>query len=1204
MNRPRFRTAILLSLLIASFSTLPRLFAQNASQPWLAFAPYENGGTWWSSPAAFIHYLQSEVSESYVIIQPPGICYAQDVPSLYLVWTTATNQYSPTVFCMQYQAGTSPISVCPDGATVPAGENCPGKSEGYGCQCGSVQRGNPIDVGSGNKFEEEVDYETTRQNKLRFVRYYNSLAANTIATTLGGNWRSNFDRYIQLTSSTSVLVERPDGQQLTFALTNGIWTPDTDVDITLTNSGATWILTDHADNVETYTSTNGLVANLNSIESRNGYTQTLTYNPSKQVAAVTDSYGRALSFAYNGSTGLLQSVTTPDNLVITFGFTPVSAGNQLTSVTYSTSPPTSRTYLYENSSLPFALTGIIDENGNRYATWTYDANARGLSSAHGASGLNADLTTITYNDSNGSRTVTNALGVTDTYTFTTLQNMPKVAQVSRAATSTTPAATESFAYDSNGYLASKTDWNGNQTAFVNDLHGDPTTLNEAVGTSVARTTTLAYDSIWVHLPDSITTVGVTATFTYDSQGEQLTKTLTDTTSNSSPYSTNGQARTWTNTWANSLLASVQTPNGGTTTFSYDGTGALTAITDPLQHVTQMTSHTGGGLPEVIVDPNGVVTTWIYDGRQRPTSSTVSGTGGTFATTWAYDAAGNLITTTLPDNSYLTNAYDTADRLTQVTDALGNYVTFTLDPLGDRTQSVIFGHAGAAWQRAGTFDALGRLLVDTQGAGQTTTKTYDPNGNVLTITDGLQHTTTNTYDALNRLSASTDANGGVTTPAYDAHDRVVSVQDGNGNTTSYVRDGFGEVIGQTSPDSGNTVLRYDSDGNQTSKTDALSIVTNQTFDALDRVLTTAYPADPSENVSYTYDQTAAGFSFGIGRLTSVTDTAGSLTRAYEERGNLASEQRVSGTSVLTTAYTYDGASRIATMTYPDGTLVSNQYNVAGYLTTVSATLAGSGTTTTIATLGHLPFGPINGATYGNGIAEAWANDASYRPTNITDGLSGAQVQNVTYAYDNANNVQSITDAVNPANSQTLGYDVINRLTSAVSGANGYGTFAWTYDKVGNRLTQVQGSTTTTYTYASGTNRLADITVSISSAQLRTIRSLTPQSSTGISLYAHAPLSVTPMPLRRRQPSSAVGRSASPLLSALGWPSILIGIGGIVRFRKRLRDNLFITVLCCLALTLGSAMLWTGHLAALAATAKVKVATPLSRPPQAPITRHNL
>ena len=55
--------------------------------------------------------------------------------------------------------------------------------------------------------------------------------------------------------------------------------------------------------------------------------------------------------------------------------------------------------------------------------------------------LNTNLTTLTYNDTTGSRTVTNALGVTDTYTFTTLQNVPKVTQISRAATSTTAAAT-------------------------------------------------------------------------------------------------------------------------------------------------------------------------------------------------------------------------------------------------------------------------------------------------------------------------------------------------------------------------------------------------------------------------------------------------------------------------------------------------------------------------------------------------------------------------------------------------------------------------------------------------------------------------------------------------------------------------------------------------------------------------------------------
>jgi len=86
---------------------------------------------------------------------------------------------------------------------------------------------------------------------------------------------------------------------------------------------------------------------------------------------------------------------------------------------------------------------------------------------------------------------------------------------------------------------------------------------------------------------------------------------------------------------------------------------------------------------------------------------------------------------------------------------------------------------------------------------------------------------------------------------------------------------GQVKLTKPPDSGTTVYTYDADANLTKKTDALSIVMNQTFDALDRPLTTTYPADTSENVSYTYDQTTTGFTFGIGRLTSVADAAGSF-----------------------------------------------------------------------------------------------------------------------------------------------------------------------------------------------------------------------------------------------------------------------------------------------------------------------------------------
>ena len=284
---------------------------------------------------------------------------------------------------------------------------------------------------------------------------------------------------------------------------------------------------------------------------------------------------------------------------------------------------------------------------------------------------------------------------------------------------------------------------------------------------------------------------------------------------------------------------------------------------------------------------------------------------------------------------------------------------------------------------------------------------------------------------------------------------------------------------------------------------MGIVTNQAFDALDRVLTTTYPADTAENVAYTYDQTGTSLSFGVGRLTSVTDAAGSLIRSNDERGNLLTETRVSGKTTLTTGYTYDGANRVSSIAYADGTLVGYQYDAGGYVATVTAKLPGASSTTTIASTQHQPFGPLNSVTYGNGIAESWTFDSSYRPTSIVDVLSGTNLQNLTYTYDAAaNNVRSITDGMNAANSQTLTYDVDNRLISAVSGTGDYGSYAWTYDKVGNRLTQVQGATMLTYGYAQGSNRLATITTTQTSSLMQPVPKLRFGRGPIDNLWAHA------------------------------------------------------------------------------------------------------
>ncbi len=856
---------------------------------------------------------------------------------------------------------------------------------------------------------------------------------------------------------------------LAFSNSGGVLNSDTDVDLKLTETSSTWTLTDTDDTVETYTRVTRIggplatfYGRLASIQSRNGYTQTLAYDANNLLLSVTDSYSRVLSFAYD-SRSHLQTVTTPDGTVLTYGYT----ANLLTSVSYATTPVTSQTYLYGIPAAPAALTGIIDENHNRFATWAYDATGRALTSQHAGG---ADLTTITYDDTTGNRTVTNSLGQQSLYKFATMQGVPKVTEIDRLASATTTAAIQKFTYDTNGYPASQTDWNGNLTTFINDVHGQPTTIVEASGTPQARTTTATYHPTF-HLPLSIATPGLSSVFTYDAAGELLTKTLTDTTATIAPYSTNGSTRVWTNSWSNFLLASVTGPRTDVTqktSFTYDASGALTQVNNALGQATKVTAHLGGGLPETIVDPNGVTTTVTYSPRQWLLTSTLATSAGPLTTTLTYDAAGDLVTTTLPDGSALTNTYDAAHRLTAVSDLFNQSVGFTLDANGDRMQTNILNSANTAQRKhSATFDALGRMLDDIGGVGQTTAYGLDSNGNALTVTDPLGRASAQAFDPLNRIIRVIDAAGGITKIVYDPHDRPVTAVDPNSGSTTFVYDGFGDVIQRISPDTGKTIYHYDLAGNLTQSVDARGAVANTGYDALNRTVWITYPADAAENVTYIYDQT--GHGFGVGRLTSVADAAGTLSRSYDERGNMLSETRVHAAATLLTGTTYDAASRVASITYPSGWKVAYTRDAMGRITATTATAPVGAAQSIVAGVTYQPFGPVNGLTYGNAVGEARSFDLDYRLLNLSD-TGRAALQNLTYAYDAANNVLSIADGVAAANTQALGYDVLDHLTGATGS---YGSLGYTYSPIGNRLTQTSAGILSIYTNAPHSNQLASI-----------------------------------------------------------------------------------------------------------------------------------
>jgi RHS repeat-associated protein len=82
-----------------------------------------------------------------------------------------------------------------------------------------------------------------------------------------------------------------------------------------------------------------------------------------------------------------------------------------------------------------------------------------------------------------------------------------------------------------------------------------------------------------------------------------------------------------------------------------------------------------------------------------------------------------------------------------------------------------------------------------------------------------------------------------------------------------------------------------------------------------------------------------------------------------------------------------------------------------------------------------------------------------------------VSSLAYAYTDNLNLTGITDGVTAANSNVLSYSATNRLAAA-SGAWGSNTF--TYDSVGNRLTDVTTIKNRVATYAATSNRLNSMT----------------------------------------------------------------------------------------------------------------------------------
>jgi len=79
------------------------------------------------------------------------------------------------------------------------------------------------------------------------------------------------------------------------------------------------------------------------------------------------------------------------------------------------------------------------------------------------------------------------------------------------------------------------------------------------------------------------------------------------------------------------------------------------------------------------------------------------------------------------------------------------------------------------------------------------------------------------------------------------------------------------------------------------------VLNYSYDPLNRLTSITFTDDPSQNITYVYDDPSV--SYGIGRLTGRTDPSGSYVFHYDAQGNLIREEKKVGDIIYRTKYTY-------------------------------------------------------------------------------------------------------------------------------------------------------------------------------------------------------------------------------------------------------------------------------------------------------------
>jgi RHS repeat-associated protein len=857
--------------------------------------------------------------------------------------------------------------------------------------CDSV--GEPVNVTNGNMYIEQRDYSlSSLGSPIDITRTYNSNSQRV--ALFGRGWSTGYDATLLVYDNSTVRLNEDDGRATYFGRplgSSGAFAAlEGDFHGQLIQSGSGFTLS-RADGSSSQFDSFGKLLTLSD---RDSNTTTLTYNASGFLSSVMDPFGRVLTVTTN-SNGQVVSLSDTMGTIATYTY---GGSSELFSVTYADN--SAFNFSYDGN---FRLTSVTDTLGNVLESHTYDSQGRALTSERqgGVERYTLNYVSDTQTD------VTDALGHLTKYTIDKSKDRNVVTKVEGMCScgGGSGSQVQTWTYDSQLNLTSKTDALGHVTSYTYDGNGNTLTETDATGV-----VTYTYNQFSEVLTRTDQLNGVT-TYTYDSQGNRL---------------------------------STKDALNNTTTVTYDGRGQLLTATDARGQVTTSTYDAVGNLTQQR-DPNNITTFYFFDARSRLTKVR---DGLSRNTLYAYDAAGRINKVTHPDLSFMSFTYDLAGRRATVVDERSNPTNYGYDSayrLISRTdaasQTTLYAYDAMSNLTSITdpltrvtnydYDDFNRLTnityppAVTGGARLFKTLAYDAAGNVTQRTDTAGRVTSYGYDDVNRPTSMTDADNKTTEFVYDALSRVTEVADELNQHYQFAYDAVGRRT-QITRGAISMSNVYDPVGNRIQRTDYNGTVTNYAYDNLSRLTTITYP---TRTITYAYMVT--------GQVSRATNENGSVYVGYDNRYRVSSvsdpfyygisynydttgdrtKLKLNGATYAT--YTYDAVNRMTNLADSANQNFPHSYDAANRLTARSAP---------------------------NGVTSSYSYDDLNRLTGLNHLAGATTLIGNQYTYNDANNINSWTNALG---NHAYSYDSNDRLTSATNSAQPNENYS--YDGVGNRTT---------------------------------------------------------------------------------------------------------------------------------------------------------